>query len=62
MKKELFMWSKAQVIMLNGTMKIKENKNICNSTPIIEMFMQEWFLEEGVKQIQVVETLAKTCI
>jgi hypothetical protein len=37
--------------MLNGIMKIKENNNICNSTPITKVFMYEWFLEEGVQQI-----------
>jgi len=31
---------------------VVENKNICNCTPLIEVFIQDWFLkEETPKQI-----------
>lgn len=38
--------------MLKGTCKVVENKNICNYAPLIEVFMQDWFLEEEeIKQV-----------
>jgi len=38
--------------MLKGTNKVVESKVICNHVPLIEIFMQNWFMkEETTKQV-----------
>jgi len=38
--------------MLKGTNKVVESKDICNHVPLIEVFMQNWFMkEETTKQV-----------
>lgn len=32
--------------MLKGTCKVVKNKNTCNYAPLIEVFMQDWFIKE----------------
>jgi hypothetical protein len=32
--------------MLKGTNEVVENKVICNHVPLIEVFMQNWFMKE----------------
>jgi hypothetical protein len=37
--------------MLKGTNRVVENKDICNSTPLIEIFMQDWFSKEKTLEL-----------
>jgi hypothetical protein len=37
--------------MLKETSKVVENKDICNSTPLIEIFMQDWFSKEKTLEL-----------
>jgi hypothetical protein len=43
---ELQHWSTIWTMMLKGILVRLKKKDICNFVPLIEVFMQEWFLGE----------------